>query len=176
MASLNKVMLIGNLTRDPEVRYTPKGSAVADIAIAVNRVYTADNGERREEVTYVDVVLWARLAELAGQFLHKGRPVFIEGRLQMDSWEDKATGQKRSRLRVVGENIQFLDRREGGPTGGDEQGSHGGGGAAPAPRQFARPASGGGASRPAPARQSQPSDEFSEGPITDGLDEDDIPF
>ena len=177
MASLNKVMLIGNLTRDPEVRYTPKGSAVADIAIAVNRVYTADNGERREEVTYVDVVLWARLAELAGQYLHKGRPVFIEGRLQMDSWEDKATGQKRSRLRVVGENIQFLDRREGGPTGGDEQGSHGGGNSAPAPRQFARPqGGGGGGQRPAPARQSQPSDEFSEGPITDGLDDDDIPF
>ncbi|WP_075088503.1 single-stranded DNA-binding protein [Verrucomicrobium spinosum] len=78
MASYNKVMLMGNLTRDPEVRYTPKGSAVADLAIAVNRVYTAENGEKREEVTYVDVVLWARLAELAGQYLHKGRPVFIE--------------------------------------------------------------------------------------------------
>src|SRR5580765_2274850 len=107
MASLNKVMLIGNLTRDPEVRYTPKGSPVADLAIAVNRVYTADNGEKREEVTYVDIVLWAKLAELAGQYLHKGRPIFVEGRLQMDQWEDKATGQKRSRLRVVGENIQF---------------------------------------------------------------------
>ena len=178
MASLNKVMLIGNLTRDPEVRYTPKGSAVADIAIAVNRVYTADNGEKREEVTYVDVVLWARLAELAGQFLHKGRPVFIEGRLQRDSWEDKATGQKRSRLRVVGENIQFLDRREGGPTGGDEHGTHGGGTSAPAPRQFTPRAGGGagGSQRPAPSRQSQPSDEFNEGPITDGLDDDDIPF
>ena len=82
MASYNKVMLMGNLTRDPEVRYTPKGSAVADLAIAVNRVYTADNGEKREEVTYVDVVLWARLAELAGQYLSKGRPVFIEGQLR----------------------------------------------------------------------------------------------
>jgi single-strand DNA-binding protein len=168
MASLNKVMLIGNLTRDPEVRYTPKGSPVADLAIAVNRVYTADNGEKREEVTYVDIVLWAKLAELAGQYLHKGRPVFVEGRLQMDQWEDKATGQKRTRLRVVGENIQFLDsRRDGGGEGGEE-----GGGSRPAPRPAQRPAQ-----RPQPAGKPQPaSDEFGEGPITDGLDNDDIPF
>jgi primosomal replication protein N len=97
MASYNKVMLIGNLTRDPEVRYTPKGSAVCDIGLAVNRVYTSDSGEKVEEVTFVDVVLWSKMAELAGKYLHKGRPVFIEGRLQMDSWEDKATGQKRTR-------------------------------------------------------------------------------
>ena len=82
MASFNKVILLGNLTRDPEVRYTPKGSAVCDLGIAVNRVYTTDSGEKREEVTYVDVVLWARLAEIAGEYLKKGRPVFIEGRLQ----------------------------------------------------------------------------------------------
>lgn len=169
MASLNKVMLIGNLTRDPEVRYTPKGSPVADLAIAVNRTYTADNGEKREEVTYVDIVLWAKLAELAGQYLHKGRPVFVEGRLQMDQWEDKATGQKRSRLRVVGENIQFLDsRRDGG--GGGEEGGGGGGGGFSRPQQ--RPAQ-----RPAPAKQQAAgSDEFGEGPITDGLEDDDIPF
>ncbi len=85
MASFNKVILLGNLTRDPEVRYTPKGSAVCDLGIAVNRVYTTDSGEKREEVTYVDVVLWARLAEIAGEYLKKGRPVFIEGRLQMDT-------------------------------------------------------------------------------------------
>ena len=113
MASLNKVMLIGNLTRDPEVRYTPKGSAVADLAIAVNRSYQTDSGERMEEVTYVDVVVWARLAELAGQYLHKGSPVFFEGRLQMDTWEDKATGQKRSKIRVVAENMQFLGKPAG---------------------------------------------------------------
>src|SRR3989442_15291348 len=82
MASFNKVILLGNLTRDPEVRYTPKGSAVCDLGIAVNRVYTTDSGEKREEVTYVDVVLWARLAEIAGEYLKKGRPVFIEGRLK----------------------------------------------------------------------------------------------
>lgn len=114
MASFNKVILLGNLTRDPEVRYTPKGSAVCDLGIAVNRVYTTDGGERREEVTYVDVVLWARLAEIAGEYLKKGRPVFIEGRLQMDQWDDKQTGQKRTRLRVVGESMQLLGGRPGG--------------------------------------------------------------
>jgi single-strand DNA-binding protein len=114
MASFNKVILLGNLTRDPEVRYTPKGSAVCDLGIAVNRVYTTDSGEKREEVTYVDVVLWARLAEIAGEYLKKGRPVFIEGRLQMDSWDDKQTGQKRTKLRVVGESMQLLGGRPSG--------------------------------------------------------------
>jgi len=120
MASFNKVILLGNLTRDPEVRYTPKGSAVCDLGIAVNRVYTTDSGERREEVTYVDVVLWARLAEIAGEYLKKGRPVFIEGRLQMDTWDDKQTGQKRTKLRVVGESMQLLGGRPGGAGGGAE--------------------------------------------------------
>jgi single-strand DNA-binding protein len=169
MASLNRVMLIGNLTRDPEVRYTPKGSAVADLALAVNRNYTAENGEKREEVTYVDIVLWAKLAELAGQYLKKGRPVFIEGRLQMDQWEDKQTGQKRSRLRVVGENMQFLGSRGdggGGSEGGEE--NH-----APPSRPMNRPQQG----RPQPPKQApQGGDDFGEGPITDGLDDDDIPF
>ena len=114
MASFNKVILLGNLTRDPEVRYTPKGSAVCDLGIAVNRVYTTEGGERREEVTFVDVVLWARLAEIAGEYLRKGRPVFIEGRLQMDTWDDKQTGQKRTRLRVVAENMQLLGGRPPG--------------------------------------------------------------
>jgi len=122
MASFNKVILLGNLTRDPEVRYTPKGSAVCDLGIAVNRVYTTDSGEKREEVTYVDVVLWARLAEIAGEYLKKGRPVFIEGRLQMDSWDDKQTGQKRTKLRVVGESMQLLGGRPGGAGGAAEVG------------------------------------------------------
>jgi len=99
------------------VRYTPKGSAVCDLGLAVNRVYTTDSGEKREEVTYVDVVLWARLAEIAGEYLKKGRPVFIEGRLQMDSWDDKQTGQKRTRLRVVGETMQLLGSRPAGSPG-----------------------------------------------------------
>src|ERR1700682_833065 len=125
MASFNKVILLGNLTRDPEIRYTPKGSAVCDLGMAVNRVYTLDSGEKREEVTFVDVVLWARLAEIAGEYLKKGRPVFIEGRLQLDTWDDKQSGQKRSKLKVGGEGLQLIGRRAGGggAGGGDEQGS-----------------------------------------------------
>jgi len=119
MASFNKVILLGNLTRDPEVRYTPKGSAVCDLGLAVNRQYSLDNGEKREEVTYVDVVLWARLAEIAGEYLKKGRPVFIEGRLQLDTWDDKQSGQKRSKLRVVGETMQLLGSRPA--SGGDAE-------------------------------------------------------
>ncbi len=112
--SVNKVILIGNLTRDPEVRYTPRGTAVADIGLAVNRRLPAENGEKREETTFVDVTLWGRTAELAKEHLRKGRSVYIEGRLQLDSWEDKQTGQKRSKLRVVCEEMQFLGGREGG--------------------------------------------------------------
>jgi single-strand DNA-binding protein len=111
MANLNKVFLIGNLTRDPEVRYTPKGTAVAEFGLAVNRVYTGEDGERKEEVTFVDITLWARVAEIAQQYLKKGSPVFIEGRLQLDTWDDKQTGQKRSRMRVVGESLQLLSTR-----------------------------------------------------------------
>jgi single-strand DNA-binding protein len=122
MASFNKVILLGNLTRDPEVRYTPKGSAVCDLGLAVNRVYTLDSGEKREEVTYVDVVLWARLAEIAGEYLKKGRPVFIEGRLQLDTWDDKQSGQKRSKLRVIGETMQLLGSRPAGTGATSESG------------------------------------------------------
>ena len=122
MASFNKVILLGNLTRDPEVRYTPKGSAVCDLGLAVNRVYTLENGEKREEVTYVDVVLWARLAEIAGEYLKKGRPVFIEGRLQLDTWDDKQSGQKRSKLRVIGETMQLLGSRPPGTGAAPESG------------------------------------------------------
>jgi single-strand DNA-binding protein len=177
MASYNKVMLMGNLTRDPEVRYTPKGSAVADLALAVNRTYTADSGEKREEVTYVDIVLWSKLAELAGQYLKKGRAVFIEGRLQMDTWEDKQTGQKRSRIKVVGENMQFVDSRRDG--GGDDEGGGGGGGYS-RPAQSRQSGGGGGGQQrnSQPSRQQQPpaNEEFNEGPITEGMEEDDIPF
>jgi single-strand DNA-binding protein len=118
MASYNKVLLLGNLTRDPEVRYTPKGTAVTDLGIAVNRQYTLDTGEKREEVTFVDVTFWGRTAEVAGEYLKKGRPVFIEGRLQLDTWDDKQTGQKRSKLKVMGEAMQMLGSRQGGG-GGD---------------------------------------------------------
>jgi single-strand DNA-binding protein len=117
MASFNKVMLIGNVTRDPEVKYTPKGSAVADLGLAINRTYQNQSGEKVEEVTYLDVELWGRLAEIAGEYAKKGRPIFIEGRLRMDSWEDKQSGQKRNRLKVVGEGLQLLGSRPGTPGG-----------------------------------------------------------
>jgi single-strand DNA-binding protein len=122
MASYNKVFLLGNLTRDPEVRYTPKGSAVADLGIAVNRQYTLDTGEKREEVTFVDVTFWGRTAEVAGEYLKKGRSVFIEGRLQLDTWDDKQSGQKRSKLKVIGEMMQMLGSRGGAGAGGPEEG------------------------------------------------------
>ena len=118
MASVNKVILVGNCTRDPEVRYTPKGTAVTDLGLAMNRYYSSDGGEKREETTFVDVTLWGRQAEVAAEYLKKGRPVYIEGRLQMDSWEDKNSGQKRSKLKVVGEQMQLLGSREGGGGGG----------------------------------------------------------
>src|SRR4030081_3851895 len=149
MASFNKVILLGNLTRDPEIRYTPKGSAVCDLGLAVNRVYTLDSGEKREEVTFVDVVLWARLAEIAGEYLKKGRPVFIEGRLQLDTWDDKQSGQKRSKLKVVCEHLQLLGGRGAGDGGPAETGS----GRPAAQRGKAAPAP-----RPQPARDADPDD------------------
>ena len=132
MASYNKVMLLGNLTRDPEVKYTPKGSAVADIGLAVNRTDTTDGGEKREETTFVDVTMWGRQAEIAGEYLKKGRPLFVEGRLQLDTWDDKQTGQKRSKLRVVCENFQMLGSRDGGGESGGGGGRSSGGGSRPA--------------------------------------------
>ena len=167
MANLNKVMLIGNLTRDPEIKYAPKGSAVADIGLAINRNYTLENGEKREETTFVDVVLWSRLAELAGQYLKKGRSVYIEGRLQLDSWDDKQTGQKRTKMRVVGEVMQFLGGpREGGSGSSEGGGEEGGGGGSSRP---ARPQSG--SSRP-PAAKKPPVDPD----LEPSSEEDDIPF
>jgi single-strand DNA-binding protein len=156
MANLNRVLLIGNLTRDPELRYTPKGTAVTEIGLAVNRVYSGEDGEKKEETTFVDVTLWARQAEIAGQYLKKGRPVFIEGRLQLDTWDDKQTGQKRSRLRVVAENLQLLGSRQ------DSEGSSSFSSSSPAPRR--------GPSAPAPAPKPEPRD-----PDLDA-EPDDIPF
>ena len=162
MANLNKVLLLGNLTRDPELRYTPKGTAVTDIGLAVNRQWNNEQGQRQEETTFIDITLWGRQAELAQQYLVKGRGVFIEGRLQMDTWEDKQTGQKRTKLKVVGENLQFLpDGRGGGPGGPGGPGASGAGGAGgprPPRQQLAEPDGG----PPAPV------DEIDE--------EDDIPF
>ena len=118
MASFNKVILAGNLTRDPELRYTPKGTAVAKIGMAVNRSWKSETGEMKEEVTFVDVEAWGRQAEVIGQYLKKGRPILIEGRLKLDSWEDKNTHQKMSKLKVVLEAFSFLDSRGDGGSGG----------------------------------------------------------
>lgn len=110
MASLNRVMLIGNLTRDPEVKYTPKGTAIAAVGLAVNRNYTTEGGEKREEVTFVDLEAYGRVAEIIGEYTKKGSPIFIEGRLKLDTWDDKQTGEKRSKMKVVVENMQLLGR------------------------------------------------------------------
>jgi single-strand DNA-binding protein len=112
MPNLNSVHLMGNLTRDPEVRYTPKGTPVCDLSLAINRLLPDDgSGERREEVTYVDVTLWGKTAENAGKYLAKGRSVFVDGRLDLETWDDKQTGQKRSKLKVTAESLQFLGSR-----------------------------------------------------------------
>lgn len=111
MASLNRVFLIGNLTRDPEVRHTPKGTAVGDLGLAINMSYRTAEGQDKEEVCYVDVVVWGKQAEVCKDYLSKGSPVFVEGRLQLDQWESQ--GEKRSRLRVRAERVQFLGRGGG---------------------------------------------------------------
>ncbi len=106
-ANLNKVLLIGNLTRDPELRYIPSGSAVATFTVAVNRVYKDQAGEKKEQVSFIRVVVWGRRAEVCGEYLSKGSPVFVEGRLQSRDWEAQ-DGQKRNTVEVVADNIQFL--------------------------------------------------------------------
>ena len=117
MANYNKVILVGNLTADPELRYTPQGTAVCDLRLAINRIYTV-NGERREDTVFVDVVVWDKTAENCEQFLHKGSPILVEGRLQMDEWQGK-DGQKRSKLRIRADRLQFLgsSRRPAGVPG-----------------------------------------------------------
>lgn len=136
MANLNKVLLMGNITRDIELKYTPSGLAVAKIGLAVNRKFRdTKTNELREEVTFVDVEMWGKQAETAHQYLAKGRPVYIEGRLKMDSWDDKTTGKKVYKMKVVCENFQFIGGQGQGGAGGPPQG----GGNAPAQRAPARP-------------------------------------
>jgi single-strand DNA-binding protein len=157
MANLNKVLLMGNLTRDPEVRYTPKGTAVGDLAIAINDSYKAQDGTIKETVTYVDIEVWGRQAETCKQYLTKGRPIFVEGQLRLDTWEQE--GQKKSKMRVRADRVQFLG---GGGGGGGTRSSSGGG-----EQRSASPNSGGSAARPA----STASDDRPPLP-----DDDDIPF
>jgi len=137
MANFNKVILAGNLTRDPALRYTPKGTAIAEIGLAINRKWKSETGEAKEEVTFVDVAAYGRTAEVIGQYLKKGRPIMIEGRLKLDQWDDKATGAKRSKLRVVCESFEFLD-----------SGNRGSEGDAPAAPRAPRPAASAPASEP----------------------------
>ena len=150
MANLNKVMLIGNLTRDPELRVTPKGTAICQFSLAVNRKFRDEAGADREEVTYVDIEAWGKSGENIAKYCTKGRPLFVEGRLRLDQWEDKTTKEKRSRMKVVCDNFQFLGtgRAEGAP------GPEGGGGGGEAPRYNSPAPRTGGAPRPAaPAAQ-----------------------
>jgi single-strand DNA-binding protein len=152
MANFNKVILAGNLTRDPELRYTPNGKAIAKFGLAINRNWTTETGEKKEEVTFVDIDSFGRQAEVISQYLKKGRPVLVEGRLKLDQWDDKQSGQKRSRLGVVLESFSFLD-----------SGNRGEGGApSDAPR-----------SRPAPVAASAPAAAADE---SSAPSEDDVPF
>src|SRR5882724_4261880 len=134
MASLNKVFLIGNLTRDPELRVTPKGTAICQFGLAVNRQFKDESGQTRDETTFIDIEAWGKQGELVSKYLSKGSPCMVEGRLKLDQWEDKTSGAKRSKLKVVLDNVQFLSSRggPGGPGaaggGGDEGGGGGGGG------------------------------------------------
>jgi single-strand DNA-binding protein len=146
MASVNKVIIIGNLGRDPEVRYTPSGAAICNVTIATSRQWKAkDSGEKMEETEWHRVVFYDRLAEIAGEYLKKGRPVYVEGRLKTRKWQDK-DGIDKYTTEIIAEQMQLLGSREGMGGGADE----GGGGSRPAPAQ--RPAAGAG--RPAPAAKS----------------------
>src|SRR3954468_14513816 len=128
MASFNKVILMGNLTRDPQLKYLPSQTAVAEFGLACNRKFRTATGEDREEVTFVDITAFGKQAEVINQYMTKGKPIFIEGRLKYDQWEDKNGGGKRSKLAVVAENFQFIGRRDGGGGGGGAGGGGGGGG------------------------------------------------
>lgn len=177
MASLNKVLLIGNLTRDPELRYTSGGAAICGFGLAMNRRYTTAGGEQREETCFVDIDVWGKQAESCNNYLRKGSPAFVEGRLRLDSWQDRETGKPRSRLTVTAERVQFLGSPRGEFNGpgqgqaprGQGQGYGGGGGrgyapsggnAAPAPQQGyaqpAGPANFGGNSQVAPPQAQNP--------------------
>jgi single-strand DNA-binding protein len=155
---LNNVVIAGRLTRDPELKYVSSGRAVCRISIANTRFYKDKNGERKEDTSFIDATVWDKYAEFVGEKLKKGRPVIVEGRLKSDSWEDKASGQKRSKIEIAAQRITALDWDENGRGGGGGGGSYGGGGGY-----------GGESSRPS---SSAPSPREIEEPIP----EDDIPF
>jgi single-strand DNA-binding protein len=164
MASFNRVILMGNLTRDPQVRYTPNQTAVTDLGLAINRTwYDKGAQQKREEVTFVDVTLWGRQAEIAGEYLSKGRSVMIEGRLQLDQWDDKESGQKRSKLKVVCENMTMIGGRSDGGGGGNAPSSEGGNQSSDTSQQQA------------PPQSSSPADDYYN-PSTSGPPDDEVPF
>jgi single-strand DNA-binding protein len=183
MASFNRVILLGNLTRDPQLKYLPSQTAVAEFGLAMNRKFRTQQGEDREEVTFVDCAAFAKTGELINQYFTKGKPIFIEGRLKYDSWEDKQGGGKRSKLTVVVENFQFVGGRDGAGSGGGGSGGGpsyddadtGGGGSPPPqqrrPMQNRGPQQGGSPQRP--PQQQQPEPPFSE---NQEFKDDDIPF
>jgi single-strand DNA-binding protein len=174
MASLNRVLLIGNLTRDPELRYIPSGTAVAEFGLAINREFQdRTSGEKKDDVCFVDIVVWGKQGEICNQYLSKGRPVFVEGRLQYDQWEAKEGG-KRSRLRVVAERVQFLGGRKDGEGGGEGGGGHGAGEGAR--EGGGRPAAARSGGRSAPKDAPAVAPGVGEGRGPDDLNLDDIPF
>ncbi len=184
MASFNKVILVGNLTRDPEVRYIPSGSAVTDIGLAINRTwFDKASNTRKEDTTFVDVTLWGRTAEIAGEYLSKGKQVLIEGRLQLDTWDDRETGKKRSKLKVIGEQMTMLGSRGDGGGGGGGRQSQGGGGYQQQGGGGGQQQQGGGGGyqQQAPPQQ-QPqqgggADSFYDNPpASGGVPDDDVPF
>lgn len=173
MASYNKVILMGNLTRDPQLRYLPNQTAVVDIGLAVNHKYRTATGEDREEVMFIDCTAFGKQAEVINQYCQKGRPLLVEGRLKLDNWDDKQTGQKRSKHKVTIEGFQLLGSRDGGPGGG------GGGGQdqnRSSDNNEPRPQSRG--SAPARAPQAAEARPVPEQPFGDEqqFKEDDIPF
>src|SRR5215207_1145566 len=179
MASFNRVLLMGNLTRDPQLKYLPSQTAVAEFGLACNRKFRTANGEDREEVTFVDVSAFGKQAEVINQYMNKGKPIFIEGRLKYDQWEDKQGGGKRSKLTVVVENFQFVGgRNDGGGGGGGAGGGNyeaGGGEERPQGQRPPQRSAGGPARQPANAGASRPAPEQPFGDEQQFKD-DDIPF
>lgn len=181
MASYNKVLLMGNLTRDPALKYLPSQTPVVEFGLACNRKYKTQSGEQKEEVTFVDCSAFGRTAEVINQYFTKGKPIFIEGRLKYDQWEDKQGGGKRSKLSVHIDSFEFVGGRDGGGAPGGGGGDGGYGDEAPPPRSAARPPQQNrGPSRPAPPQQRSqaPSEPAAEQPFPDEqqFKDDDIPF
>jgi len=188
MSSFNKVILMGNLTRDPQLKYLPSQTAVAEFGLAMNRKFRTQQGEDREEVTFIDCAAFGKTGEVINQYFTKGKPIFIEGRLKYDSWDDKQGGGKRSKVTVVVDRFEFIGGRDGGGGGGgggasydtggveDDAGPGGGGGQPqrrPMPNRAPQQAPAAAAQRPPAARQPQPEPPFSE---DQQFKEDDIPF